>query len=193
MLGDNKIKLFRFIDFTLALTLLICTFPLIILLLCIGFFESGKPIFLQKRLGINKNCFVIFKLRTMQKNTVSLATHLTNPNAVTLFGRFLRRSKLDELPQLLNVLKGDMSLVGPRPGLPNQTELTEAREKLGVFLVKPGITGLAQVNSIDMSTPKTLAETDKLMISTMSISNYFKYIVLTVCGKGKGDRIIKKF
>ena len=81
-----------------------------------------------------------------------------------------------------------MSLVGPRPGLPNHSELTEAREKLGVFKVRPGITGLAQISGVDMSKPELLARTDARMIAEMSVRNYFKYIFLTVLGKGSGDR-----
>jgi len=96
---------------------------------------------------------------------------------------------LDELPQLWNVLKGDMSLVGPRPCLPNQLELITERERRGVFTVRPGITGLAQVNEIDMSTPELLAETDEQMIETLNFKNYFSYILQTVLGKGRGDRI----
>ena len=82
-----------------------------------------------------------------------------------------------------------MSLVGPQPGLFNQHELTEERDKLGVFAVRPGITGLAQVNEIDMSTPKLLAQTDAEMIRAMSVANYFKFIVQTITGKGAGDRV----
>jgi lipopolysaccharide/colanic/teichoic acid biosynthesis glycosyltransferase len=101
----------------------------------------------------------------------------------------LRKTKLDELPQLWNVLKGEMSLVGPRPGLFNQQELTAVREQQGVFKVRPGITGLAQVSEIDMSTPELLAETDAKMIASLSLKNYFKYILQTVIGRGSGDRV----
>ena len=96
---------------------------------------------------------------------------------------------MDELPQLWNVLKGDMSLVGPRPCLFNQEELIVEREQRGVLTVRPGITGLAQVNNIDMSTPELLAETDARMLATFSLRDYFRYIVMTVLGKGSGDRI----
>ena len=101
----------------------------------------------------------------------------------------MRRTKLDELPQLWNVLKGDMSLVGPRPGLPNQKELWEERRKLCVFVVRPGITGLAQVKNIDMSTPLILASTDAEMIKTLNLKSYLKYIVLTIFGAGQGDAV----
>ena len=104
-------------------------------------------------------------------------------------GSFLRKTKIDELPQLINVLKGEMSFVGPRPNLFNQEELIAERDSRAVYDVLPGITGLAQVNTIDMSTPKLLAETDQKMISELSFINYFKFIVMTVIGRGAGDRV----
>ena len=125
----------------------------------------------------------------MKPETRSVGTHEVNPDQVTAWGSLLRRFKLDELPQLWNVLKGEMSLVGPRPCLSNQTELVAARRKLSVFCVRPGITGLAQIQGIDMSTPELLAKTDAEMVRTMSLGKYFKYIALTVCGWGRGDRI----
>jgi O-antigen biosynthesis protein WbqP len=129
------------------------------------------------------------KFRTMKNDTVSVASHLASASAITPFGRFLRRSKLDELPQLWNVLKGEMSLVGPRPCLFNQKELIAEREQRGVLKARPGITGLAQVNDIDMSTPKLLAETDAKMLTNLTVTAYFKYILMTVSGKGSGDRV----
>ena len=109
----------------------------------------------------------------MAVDTTSVASHRASASSITQFGHFLRRSKLDELPQLWNVLKGEMSLVGPRPGLANQLELTAAREAEIVFSVRPGITGLAQVSQIDMSTPELLAQTDSQMIRSMSVARYF--------------------
>ena len=125
----------------------------------------------------------------MYLNTKSVATHLAKASSITKFGAFLRKSKIDELPQLFNVLFGNMSLVGPRPNLYNQKELLLEREKLGVYNVRPGITGLAQINKIDMSTPQLLAEIDAKMIQDFNTLDYFMYILLTVFGKGFGDRI----
>jgi lipopolysaccharide/colanic/teichoic acid biosynthesis glycosyltransferase len=127
----------------------------------------------------------------MKVDTVSVASHLANRSSITKYGEFLRKTKLDELPQLWNVLKGEMSLVGPRPNLFNQTELIDERQSRGVYDVRPGITGLAQVNEIDMSTPELLAKTDAEMIRGLSFKKYFAYILLTIVGKGSGDRVTK--
>jgi O-antigen biosynthesis protein WbqP len=179
----------RVFDIILSMLGLLFASPVMIFLLLFVQLEAGRPIFYQERLGVNKVPFTLFKFRTMAPDTLSVATHLVDSSVITPFGHFLRRTKLDELPQLWNVLRGDMSLVGPRPGLPSQFELTAAREKLGILKVRPGITGLAQINGIDMSTPELLAQTDARMIAEMSVRNYFKYIFLTVLGKGSGDRI----
>lgn len=179
----------RCLDIVFSLLGLVLGAPVLLLLLVIGFFDTGSPLFRQERVGRHLKPFTLVKFRTMSVDTASVATHLASASSVTPFGRFLRRTKLDELPQLWNVLKGEMSLVGPRPGLFNQAELTEARSSKGVFNVRPGITGLAQVNGIDMSTPEHLAEVDAEMINDLSIANYFRFIVLTVLGKGTGDRI----
>ena len=181
----------RLLDFLLALFGLIVTFPFLVIIFIIGLFDTGSPIFTQERVGRNKKPFTLVKFRTMKVETASVASHLASTASITPLGGFLRKTKLDELPQLWNVLKGEMSLVGPRPGLFNQEELTVARDKQKVFDVRPGITGLSQVNEIDMSTPELLAKTDREMIDTMSIGNYFKYIFMTVAGKGSGDRVKK--
>lgn len=167
-------------------------FPLLLALTIVGLFDTGSPIFRQVRVGRNQKPFTLVKFRTMKVDTASVATHLASSASITRFGHFLRKTKLDELPQLWNVLKGEMSLVGPRPGLFNQQALTEERAKRGVFDVRPGITGLAQVSEIDMSTPALLAETDQKMIRTLTLAHYFKYIFMTVAGKGAGDRIVPK-
>jgi len=179
----------RFFDFTFSLFGLVLGFPVLIVLIFIGLFDTGSPIFMQERVGRHKKPFTLVKFRTMKKDTASVASHLASSASITTFGHFLRRTKLDELPQLWNVLKGDMSLVGPRPGLFNQEELTVARDKHNVFSVRPGITGLSQISGIDMSTPELLAQNDAKMIDDLTIKNYFKYIVMTVIGKGQGDAI----
>ena len=179
----------RLIDFTSAILGLAFGLPIFLLLLILGLFDTGSPLFFQMRVGRNEKPFRLVKFRTMKPDTLSVATHLADASAVTSFGSFLRKTKLDELPQLWNVLKGEMSLVGPRPCLLNQIELIKARRQHGVFAARPGITGLAQVNGIDMSTPELLSETDAQMLKTLSLSTYLKYILLTVSGKGSGDRI----
>ncbi|MBB1290162.1 sugar transferase [Pseudoalteromonas sp. SR43-6] len=179
----------RLFDIFFALFGLLFALPFLLILYIIGLFDTGSPIFKQERVGKNKKPFTLIKFRTMSVDTASVASHLASTSSITPFGSFLRRTKLDELPQLWNVLKGEMSLVGPRPGLFNQDELTKARDAKNIYNVRPGITGLAQVNEIDMSTPELLAETDYKMISTLNFKNYFSYIFQTVAGKGSGDRV----
>ncbi|MEL7306870.1 sugar transferase [Pseudoalteromonas sp. D15MCD-2] len=179
----------RILDFFIALFGLVFAFPFLIILFIIGLFDTGSPVFRQERVGRNQKPFILVKFRTMKVDTASVASHLASSASITPFGSFLRKTKLDEIPQLWNVLKGEMSLVGPRPGLFNQEELTLERSKLNVFDVRPGITGLAQVNEIDMSTPAKLAEVDKQMIDTLNIKLYFKLILMTVTGSGSGDRV----
>jgi lipopolysaccharide/colanic/teichoic acid biosynthesis glycosyltransferase len=168
---------------------LLLLWPLLLLLLGLGWLDTRAPLFRQVRVGRRQQPFVLVKLRTMRPDTAHVASHLASPDAITRYGRFLRRSKLDELPQLWNVLIGEMSLVGPRPCLPSQTELIEARARLGVFAVRPGITGLAQVSGIDMSTPELLAQTDARMLQTLSLKTYVGYLLRTVLGKGAGDAV----
>lgn len=182
-------EIIRILDFFLATIGLILLSPLFLLVMVLGWFDTRSPLFRQERVGRGQQSFILVKFRTMRPDTISVASHLADTSSITPFGYFLRRTKLDELPQLWNVLKGEMSLVGPRPNLFNQKELLEKREALGVYKVRPGITGLAQIKDIDMSMPDLLAKTDAKMISNMSIANYFKYIFLTVAGNGQGDRV----
>ncbi len=179
----------RTIDFSMAFFGLIITFPILFIVTLIGYFDTGSPIFIQQRVGKNKKPFNLIKFRTMTVDTKSVASHLASTASITKLGGFLRKSKIDELPQLINVLKGEMSFVGPRPNLFNQEELIRERTSRNVYDVLPGITGLAQVNTIDMSTPKLLAETDQTMINKFNLRNYFKYIIQTATGSGSGDRI----
>ena len=125
----------------------------------------------------------------MSPKAANLPTHEISADLITRTGKFIRATKLDELPQLWNVLKGEMSLVGPRPCLPTQEELINERQALGVFKLRPGITGPAQVKNIDMSTPKKLALEDSQMVGNLTLFVYLKYVLMTVTGSGQGDKV----
>lgn len=179
----------RVLDVILALSGMIILMPVFVFLLIAAYFDTGSPLFLQQRVGRREKLFVLVKFRTMRPETANVPTHLADSSAVTQLGRVLRRTKLDELPQLWNVFKGEMSLVGPRPCLPTQIQLIEERRARGVFDARPGITGLAQVRGVDMSTPILLAKTDQQMLTELGPSSYAKYVVLTIAGRGAGDCI----
>ena len=179
----------RLLDLFFSFFGLLFALPFLVILYIIGLFDTGSPIFTQERVGRNKKPFTLVKFRTMSVDTASVASHLASTASITPLGGFLRKTKLDELPQLWNVLKGEMSLVGPRPGLFNQQELTAARDAHNVYSVRPGITGEGQVNDVDMSTPELLAEIDAKMIRELNLTNYFKFILQTVTGAGAGDRV----
>ena len=170
----------RVFDILFSLIGLVFLSPLLILIFLIGFFENTSPIFVQKRVGLNLKFFSLIKFRTMPIQVRSVGTHLLKNIQLSPFGNFLRITKIDEIPQLWNVLFGDMSLVGPRPCLFNQKKLINERNKRGVFKVRPGITGLAPINGIDMKTPTLVAKTDQKMIKNMSLYKYFYYIIKTI-------------
>ena len=170
----------RLFDFIISFFGLIFLSPILILLWIIVWFDCRHPLYSQVRVGRYQRTFILVKFRTMKLNAPSTATHLVKDSFITKFGHFLRRTKLDEVPQLLNVLLGDMSLVGPRPCLSNQRKLISERKKRGVFKVKPGITGLAQISGINMKTPTLLAKTDIIMINKMNLYYYFYYILKTL-------------
>ncbi|MEL6966139.1 MAG: sugar transferase [Pseudomonadota bacterium] len=143
--------------------------------------KDGSPVmFRQVRLGRDQRPFLLYKFRTMVQGTPNRATHETPQSAVTSVGRVLRKTKLDELPQIINIARGELSFVGPRPGLPNQTELREAREHQGVFEAFPGLTGLAQIEGIDMRDPNTLAQKDAQYIALRSVILDLKLIFRTI-------------
>lgn len=157
-------------DLVGAALLLLVTSPVFLLaVLAVRASSPGPAIFSQTRVGRDGALFRCHKLRTMYVGTPSLPSHETPVNAVTSVGEVLRKFKLDELPQFWNVLKGEMSLVGPRPCLPTQTEVIEYRRRMGVLGALPGITGLAQIRGIDMSSPALLAETDAAYLETASL------------------------
>lgn len=179
----------RLFDLALALLALALALPLMVAItLWVRLDSAGPALFRQQRVGRHGRLFHIHKFRTMRVRSSQAGPLITvaGDARVTRAGRWLRRTKLDELPQLWNVLRGDMSLVGPRPGLFNQQELLQARAAHGVYAARPGITGLAQVSGIDMSTPELLAQTDARMLANLTVAAYFKYIVQTVLGSGRG-------
>lgn len=165
---------------------LIVASPLILILWALIKLDSpGPAILTQVRVGQRERPFPCHKLRTMHHGTATLPTHLVGAAQITRIGRFLRKTKLDELPQLLNIVRGEMSFVGPRPCLPTQTELIEERRRRGVFAVRPGLTGLAQVQNIDMSDPPRLAEVDAAYLATRTFRGDLEIMFRTVFGGGK--------
>lgn len=183
----------RLLDLAASVLLLLVLWPvLLIVIVAIRHETRGPAIFKQTRVGRNAREFTCYKFRTMFAGTADIPTHLVAPSAVTPLGNHLRRFKIDELPQLFNVFIGDMSLVGPRPCLPSQLELVAARNRLGVFAVRPGITGLAQVRGVDMSDPERLAELDAQYVVSRSIGGDLRLILATLRGKGLGvDRVVR--
>ncbi len=151
--------------------------------------SPGRGIFAQPRIGKGRKLFTVYKFRTMKSGTRQAGTHEMTADSVTRMGSFLRKTKLDELPQVFNIIRGDLSLVGPRPCLPVQTQLIEEREKRGVFSVRPGITGLAQINGVDMSDPVELARWDARYIAQRSLPSEFKIAFVTFLGRGQGDKV----
>ena len=181
--------LIRSLDILFSLTGILIALPIFLVIYIFGLIDNGSPFFFQSRVGKNKELFTLIKFRTMALDTASVGTHLVDASSITSLGQFLRKTKLDELPQLFNVLAGQMSLVGPRPCLPNQTELILERQKRGVFAICPGITGLAQVKGIDMSVPRKLAKYDQFLAHRLNPKLYLSLILVTLLGKGRGDRV----
>jgi O-antigen biosynthesis protein WbqP len=179
----------RAIDVLISLIFLICLLPVFIIVLILGYLETGSPIFIQSRLGQYQKEFNLIKFRTMQVGVPSVASHEIGGEYITKFGKYLRRTKIDELPQLINVIKGDMCLVGPRPSLNSQHDLIKYRANFNIYKYKPGITGLAQINHIDMSNPMLLAQIDHYMMSNFNLKLYFRILIDTALGRGNGDAI----
>ena len=179
----------RVFDFTAALVGLVFLSPLFLVLLVIVWCDNRAPLFFQERVGYQKKPFILIKFRTMSVGTEVVATHLVDPASVSKLGSFLRKSKLDELPQLWNVFCGDMSFVGPRPSLYSQEDVIKEREALGIYNSRPGITGLAQIRGIDMSSPQLLAKTEYEMLQTLNARRYLNYIYSTILGRGRGDKV----
>ncbi|RWP38393.1 sugar transferase [Mesorhizobium sp.] len=180
----------RFLDIVVALFLmpLACVLS-VFCMIAIRSEGPGPTIFRQVRVGREQRQFVLFKLRTMSLATGDRASHEVAHSKITRVGMVLRKSKLDELPQLINVLRGDMSLVGPRPCLPSQHLLISEREKHGVFSARPGITGPAQLAGVDMSRPVELAEIDAGYVRNLAFWSDLRCILLTAVGHGRGDAV----
>ncbi len=188
---DNPIfsAIKRTIDILFALSVVLFFGWALALIWALAKLQSPGPgIFAQQRIGREGQLFTCYKFRTMQQGTIQAGTHDISADSVTKIGSFLRKTKLDELPQIWNILRNEVSLIGPRPCLPIQIELIEARKKRGVLSVKPGISGLAQINDIDMSDPIKLAYWDARYIALQSLQLDFKIILATVLGNGQGDR-----
>tara|TARA_B100000212_G_scaffold287388_1_gene228187 strand:+ start:167 stop:727 length:561 start_codon:yes stop_codon:yes gene_type:complete len=182
----------RIFDFFFALFGLIILMPLILLIFLLLLFENKSPLFFQKRIGKNLKAFTLIKFRTMNDGTKDCPTHLVDSSRITTIGALLRKTKMDEIPQLWNVLKGEMTIVGPRPCLPSQINLIQYRRKLKVHKFLPGITGLAQIKGIDMSNPLLLAKTELKMMQNFNLKYYLYLIIKTIMGNGLGDRVNKK-
>lgn len=192
--GQLRNPFFAFVkratDLSFAVTTILLFWWLMVLVwVAIQLESKGPGIFAQERIGRHASAFTCYKFRTMKQGTEQVGTHDVSTYAVTKLGKFLRRTKLDELPQVWNILRNEMSLIGPRPCLPMQRELIEQRKARGIYDVKPGITGLAQVNDIDMSNAVQLAQWDSRYIKLQSLLADLQILLLTLTGRGNGDRV----
>lgn len=183
----------RIVDLGVCLALIPFVIPVCAVLLVIIAIESpGAPLFVQRRLGRDGRPFHMLKLRTMQAKTGDLPSHQVSAASITRTGRWLRRLKLDELPQLFNVLSGAMSFVGPRPCLITQDEVIRARQELGVLKYRPGITGPAQLAGVDFSRPGEVAKLEAGYFPHATLWTDLRMMVRTVIGQGSGDAVLKR-
>ncbi len=179
----------RLFDVTVAAVALVLALPVIaVLAVAIRRESEGPALFRQIRVGRDGKPFVCMKLRTMQQNAPQVPTHQSSGGLVTPLGRRLRRWKLDELPQLWNVLRGEMSFVGPRPCLPSQEELILERRKRGLYRLRPGITGIAQVQGVDMSDPVHLATLEAKYLDGVTLPNDIAILWRTFSRAALADR-----
>ncbi len=187
---DNGISMKRIFDFFVSLAALILLLPvMLVVAIVVRRTSPGGALFAQERVGLNERGFICYKFRTMASGAPVAGSHHVSSSWITPVGKRLRQTKLDELPQLYNVLRGEMSLVGPRPCLPNQQDVIEARRRRGVYGIRPGITGPAQLAGIDMSTPEDLALADSNYMKSRSFLGDLRIIVRTALGGGKGDAV----
>jgi lipopolysaccharide/colanic/teichoic acid biosynthesis glycosyltransferase len=182
----------RSLDLAFAMMVTVFFWWLLFIIWALVRIESKGPgFFAQERVGRNGEPFTCYKFRTMKTGTAHLGTHEVSASSLTRLGALLRKLKLDELPQIINIYRNEISLIGPRPCLPVQQELVEARRRLGVLALKPGISGLAQVNGIDMSDPEKLAYWDARYMALQSLLLDLKITIATALGSGNGDRVAK--
>lgn len=180
----------RAIDLAFALSVTLLFWWLLALVwFAVKLTSAGPGIFAQTRVGKDGAHFTCYKFRTMSADTKSVATHEVAASSVTPLGKFLRASKFDELPQIVNLLRNEMTLIGPRPCLPQQEELIHERSDRGVYAIAPGISGFAQVNGIDMSNPVRLAQQDAIYLNTQSLIGDIKLLLRTLVGGGSGDKV----
>lgn len=182
----------RLFDFLMSLIAIIILSPVILIVaLAVKFTSPGPILFKQRRIGKDNVEFEIYKFRTMRIDTPNVPTHLLeNPEQwITPIGKFLRKTSLDELPQLFNILKGEMSIVGPRPALYNQLDLKEMRTEVGVHKLVPGLTGWAQINGRDEIPLKLKVNLDKEYLDRKSFFFDIKIIFMTVLSVLKSDGV----
>lgn len=185
--GNNALVI-RVLDLLLSLAGVVLFLPIILItMLLVILIDGHSPLFIQERLGKNKKPFKIFKIRTMVPETPDTPSHKANPSQITKLGLILRKYKLDELPQLINVIKGDMSIIGPRPSIDKENKAITLREKRGIYNFKPGITGLATVKKIDLSKPRYAVRLDEMTMKNLNPCFYLLLIALTLIGKGFHD------
>lgn len=171
----------RLLDILIVFGAVVCLSPLMIITaILIKLFDPGPIIFKQQRIGRNGESFSFYKFRSMPVNTGDLASDQLGEVKLTWIGKVIRRTNIDELPQLLNILKGDMSIVGPRPPIGNQSELIAIRGENGALAMRPGLTGLAQVNSFDGMTVPQKAAFDGQYVKEVSLFTDVKIILNTV-------------
>lgn len=184
----------RIIDFVLSLLgLLVLSALFLIIIIAIKIDDPGPAFFKQKRVGIHKTYFNLYKFRSMKMNTPDIPTHLLkNPEQyITKIGAFLRKTSLDELPQMWNILKGDMSIIGPRPALWNQDDLVAERDKYGANDVRPGLTGWAQINGRDELEIPVKARLDGDYIENISFGFDCKCFFGTILSVLKSDGVVE--
>jgi lipopolysaccharide/colanic/teichoic acid biosynthesis glycosyltransferase len=173
----------RLMDFCFVAGVVVLLWWLLVLVwITVKLTSPGPGVFAQPRVGKGERIFTCYKVRTMRTGAPQAGTHEVPAAHITPVGRFLRRTKIDELPQIWNVARGEMSLIGPRPCLPSQTDLIAWRRKLGVFACRPGISGLAQVEGVDMSEPERLARLDARYCASRGLVTDIRLAVATLLG-----------